>query len=97
MVTSGGMTKRLKLLADRGFIRREPDPADARVNVVALTAEGKRLVEAVLPFHVANETRLLAGLGEEGRSELAELLARLAVLLGDEAVSAPGASRRRGR
>lgn len=97
MVTSGGMTKRLKALADRGLIRRERDPTDARVNVVALTPAGSRLVEEVLPRHIANETRLLAGLGVEGREELAGLLAALAVSLGDEAGVAPGAGRRRGR
>lgn len=54
-------------------------------------------MDEVLPRHVANETRLLAGLGKEGRSELAALLATLALSLGDEAASAPGAGRRRGR
>lgn len=85
MVTRGGMTKRRKALGDRGLIRREPDASDARVNVVALTPEGGRLVEEVLPRHIENETRLLAGLGVEGRSELAGLLATLALSLGDEA------------
>jgi len=97
MVTSGGMTKRLKALSDRGLIRRVPDPTDARVSVVALTPRGKQLVEEILPHHTANETRLLAGLGDEGRAELAALLATLAVELGDEARVAPGARRRRGR
>lgn len=97
MVTSGGMTKRLKALGERGLIRREPDPSDARINVVALTAEGGRLVDEVLPRHIENETRLLEGLGAEERSALAALLATLAVSLGDAAGSAPGAARRRER
>jgi len=42
-------------------------------------------VEEVLARHIENETRLLAGLGVEGRSELAGLLATLALSLGDEA------------
>ena len=89
MVTSGGMTKRLKALGERGLIRREPDPSDARVNVVVLTPAGSRLVEEVLPHHIENETRLLAGLGVEGRAALAGLLATLAVSLGDEAGAPP--------
>jgi DNA-binding MarR family transcriptional regulator len=97
MVTSGGMTKRLKALADRGLIKRVPDPTDARVSVVALTPEGKNLAEEILPHHVTNETRLLAGLGAKKRAELADLLAALAVLLGDEARVAPRANPRRGR
>ena len=99
MVTSGGMTKRLGALKGRGLIRREADPNDGRSTTVALTREGKRLVEAILPEHVANEGRLLAGLSDEERSALAGLLETLAVSLGDEANagirgSAPSRGRR---
>jgi len=90
MVTSGGMTKRLTALEGRGLIRREPDPSDGRSTAVALTASGKRLVEAVLPDHVANERRLLGGLSGKERAQLAALLQTLAVSLGDRA----GARRR---
>jgi DNA-binding MarR family transcriptional regulator len=89
MVTSGGMTKRLNALADRGLIRREPDPADRRSTAVALTPEGKRLVEAALAEHVANERRLLGELTSKDRAELARLLERLALCLGDEAEARP--------
>jgi DNA-binding MarR family transcriptional regulator len=85
MVTSGGMTKRLAALEGRGLIRREPDPNDGRSTAVALTPEGKRLVEAILPDHVANEQRLLSELTSKERAELAGLLEALALSLGDEA------------
>lgn len=85
MVTSGGMTKRLTALERRGLIRREPDPNDRRSTAVSLTREGKRLVEMILPEHVANEQDLLSGLSEKERAELAVLLETLAVSLGDEA------------
>jgi DNA-binding MarR family transcriptional regulator len=85
MVTSGGMTKRLAALEGRGLISREPDPSDRRSTAVTLTREGKRLVEAILPEHVANEQRLLTELSGRQRSELAALLEALAVSLGDEA------------
>lgn len=85
MVTSGGMTKRLSALEGRGLIRREPDPNDRRSTAVALTDEGRRLVETILPDHVANEQRLLAELSKKERNELANLLETLAVALGDEA------------
>ncbi len=98
MVTSGGMTKRLAALKDRGLIRREPDPHDGRSTAVALTREGKRLVEAILPEHVANEGRLLGGLSDEERTTLAALLEALAVSLGDEAnAGIPGTAPARGR
>jgi DNA-binding MarR family transcriptional regulator len=85
MVTSGGMTKRLAALEARGLIRREPDPTDGRSTSVTLTREGKRLVDAILPEHVANEERLLGELSDKERAELAGLLESLAVSLGDEA------------
>jgi len=101
MVTSGGMTKRLTALEGRGLIRREPDPNDGRSTAVSLTREGKRLVEAILPEHVANEQRLLSGLGNKERGDLAGLLETLAVSLGDEADArvrgaAPASRLRRG-
>lgn len=83
MVTSGGMTKRLTALEGRGLIRREPDPNDGRSTSVSLTREGKRLVEAALPEHVANEQRLLSELSDNERAQLAGLLETLAVSLGD--------------
>jgi DNA-binding MarR family transcriptional regulator len=89
MVTSGGMTKRLNSLEDRGLIRREPDPADRRSTAVALTPEGKRLVEAAVADHVENERRLLGELTSKDRAELARLLERLALSVGDEAEARP--------
>jgi DNA-binding MarR family transcriptional regulator len=85
IVSSGGMTKRLNGLEDRGLIRRAPDPNDGRSTTVALTPAGKRLVETILPGHTANERRLLDGLTARERAQLAALLERLAVTLDDEA------------
>jgi DNA-binding MarR family transcriptional regulator len=93
MVTSGGMTKRLTALEGRGLISREPDPNDGRSTAVSLTREGKRLVDEILPEHVANEQRLLSELSNKERVELARLLETLAVSLGDEARTT-GSSRR---
>jgi DNA-binding MarR family transcriptional regulator len=98
IVTSGGMTKRLNALEGRGLIRREPDPNDGRSTAVALTPDGKRLVDAALPEHVANEKRLLGGLSTKSRAELARLLEMLAISLGDDDKSrraATAATRRR--
>lgn len=84
IITSGGMTKRLNALEGRGLIRREPDPNDGRSTAVSLTREGKRLVDTILPDHVANEHRLLSGLSAKERAELAGLLQTLAISRGDE-------------
>jgi DNA-binding MarR family transcriptional regulator len=97
IVTSGGMTKRLNALEDGGLIRRQPDPNDGRSTVVSLTREGKRLVEAILPEHVANEQRLLSGLRSKERADLAALLQMLAISLGDDADARRRGTRRLAR
>ena len=78
---------RLNALEGRGLIRREPDPNDGRSTAVSLTREGKRLVEEILPEHVANEQRLTSELSTKNRTELAGLLEMLAISLGDEAAT----------
>jgi DNA-binding MarR family transcriptional regulator len=95
------MTKRLNALEDRGLIRRGSDPNDGRSSLVLLTSAGKRLVEAILPEHVANERRLVGELSAKERLDLASLLEGLAVSLGDLANprrlrTAPVRRRRRG-
>ncbi len=74
MVTSGAVSKRVDRLERKGLVRRRVDAADGRGRRVALTDEGFALVEDVLDQHVANEHRLVAGLGELERARLAHLL-----------------------
>jgi DNA-binding MarR family transcriptional regulator len=50
---------------------------------VTLTAEGKRLIDAALPDHLANEHRLLAALTPAQRKALTDTLRRLLESLGD--------------
>jgi DNA-binding MarR family transcriptional regulator len=85
LLSSGGMTKRLAGLESRGLIRREGDAGDRRLRAVTLTADGRDLVDAVLPEHIANEERLLRDLDAEEQRELARLLEKLAVALHDTA------------
>jgi DNA-binding MarR family transcriptional regulator len=101
IVTSGGMTKRLKALERRGLIRREVDPNDGRSSGVLLTSAGKRLVDIILPEHVDNERRVLGQLNAKERLDLATLLEELAISLGDLAdarlpAGTPMRTRRRG-
>jgi DNA-binding MarR family transcriptional regulator len=85
MVTSGGLTKRLKSLTAAGLVSRAPHAADRRSSLVQLTPKGKKLVETVVRAHLENEKRLLASLDAQGRREIAELLRRMLVGLGDAA------------
>jgi len=47
-VTKGAMTYTLQALEARGYVRIEPDPADARAKIVRLTRAGERAREAAI-------------------------------------------------
>ena len=77
MLTSGGTTKRLQKLEAAGLIERQPDPNDRRGQLIALTEQGRELIDAVTGPHLANEARLLQALDETERDQLATLLRKL--------------------
>jgi DNA-binding MarR family transcriptional regulator len=77
LVTSGTMTNRIDRLADRGLVRREPDPSDRRGVLVALTEEGLAGVDAALDDLLHQEDELLAGLTQAQRDTLAGMLRAL--------------------
>lgn len=77
MITSGAVTHRINRLEGRGLIRREPDPDDGRVVLVALTDEGRELVDAAAPDHFANELDIVSALDPQERADLVRLLRRL--------------------
>ena len=83
MVTSGAVTARLDRLVAKGLVTRETDPENRRSVLVTLTPQGRRLVDRAVEAHVANEEALLEGLSARERTQLASLLRRLLVSLGD--------------
>lgn len=93
MLSSGAMTNRLDHLERAGLIERLPDPADRRGVLVALTPEGRTLIDEAVAAHVANEHRLLGALSPEERQTLAALLRKL--LLSLDGAAAPERARPR--
>lgn len=75
MVTTGGMSKRLDRLEDAGLVTRRVGEGDARGRVVALTAQGRALIDAAFADHVANEHRLLSMVPAADRAALERALA----------------------
>ena len=82
-LTSGGMTNRLDRLEIAGLIRRSPAEHDRRAIVVSLTAEGRRIADAVFEATLEAQRRLVGTLTEAERAGLAQALERLLVGLGD--------------
>ncbi len=83
MVTSGAISQRLERLEARGLVRRGAHASDGRIVQVALTEQGRTLIDQVLPDHLATENRLLSGIAPERRAELAATLRDLLISLGD--------------
>lgn len=82
LVTSGAITQRLDRLEDRGLITRERSRDDGRAVVVSLTDAGRDALDAALPDHLDTERKLLEGLSDDDREQLAGLLRRFLVSLG---------------
>lgn len=70
MLSRAGMTGRLDRLERAGLVRRAVDAEDRRAVRVALTPEGRTLVDRVVRAHTENETRVLAVLPAADRREL---------------------------
>lgn len=81
MVTSGTMTNRLQRLEAGGWVARLPNPTDARSMLVQLTDAGLALINRAVEAHVANEHRILEGLGAADLRALDQQLARLLAVL----------------
>lgn len=79
LVTSGTMTNRVDRLEGRGFVGRQPDPADRRGVLVRLLPAGKAAVDGAFGALLDAEQALLADLSPKDREDLAGLLRRLLV------------------
>jgi DNA-binding MarR family transcriptional regulator len=78
-LTSGTVSVRMDRLVAEGLVDRRADPSSARNTLISLTDRGRELFERVVPAHLANERRLLAGLSAEELETLAGLLRKLLV------------------
>lgn len=77
MITSGAMTHRLDRLEKAELITRTPNPDDRRGTLVSLTEKGLELINRLIPQHVENEARALAGLTRAEQKVLNDLLKKL--------------------
>ncbi|MGC1470106.1 MAG: MarR family transcriptional regulator, partial [Sphingorhabdus sp.] len=87
MISSGGLTDRLRRLEERGLITRESSETDQRSVMVKLSAKGKALIYKAYAEDMAVEFDLLSPLSKSERADLARLLSKL--LLGLEETHVP--------
>lgn len=74
LVSPSGLTYQVAQLEKRGLLHRARSPGDDRVVVVCITAAAQRLIEKLVPAHIALVRKALSGIS--GRADL-ETLARL--------------------
>ncbi len=77
LVTTGGLSLRVKRLEESGLVTRSKDAVDARVVYVELTPKGSALVDAIADEHFPKLTAMLGDMTESDVSTLASLLAHL--------------------
>lgn len=73
-VTSATVTGLLDTLEARGLARRQPHPSDRRSVLVAITDDGRRLLDHLVPQLIEQEKRWSAALSTSRRQELLRLL-----------------------
>ena len=71
------VSRAVRGLLDRALLARQEDPADRRVQRLAMTPAGRRLHAAIVPEARALEADLLAPLSTTDRAALHALLGRL--------------------
>ena len=76
-LTPGSISVAVDRLHNRGLVTRNESPDDRRVRVVDLTAEGKRLIEAVFCRHAADLEDTMQVLSPEERVHLEALLKKV--------------------
>ena len=83
-MTKQGMMLVVDDLEERGYVRRVPDPEDARAKIVRLTARGRRFVAEARRASAAVEARVRRELGERRYETLRDALETLATLRVEE-------------
>ncbi len=81
--TTGGTTKTIRRLEDRGLVRRVADPGDGRRALIELTANGLEMARVTLDLVLDSFDLDIGNLDTAERSELGERLARMSGELDD--------------
>ncbi|QCQ93205.1 MarR family winged helix-turn-helix transcriptional regulator [Rhodococcus sp. SGAir0479] len=77
MVSGAATTKHADRLVKLGLVERQRFERDGRVVLLQVTDAGRELVDRELPQRVERDSRLLDGLDQDERAELARLLRRI--------------------
>lgn len=77
LITSGGLSNRIRKLEEKGLIVRMPDQSDGRGVVLKVTEKGRELTLKAVTSHVEVGCQLVEGLSAQDREALSGLLKKL--------------------
>lgn len=77
LISGSNLTTVLDNLERQGWVRRERDAHDRRVQVVSLTTEGRQVIERVFPAHAGRVTEIMGRLTRDEQRELGRLCRKL--------------------
>lgn len=77
LITSGGLSNRIRKLEEKKFLTRRPDAGDRRNVILYATALGREVTLAAVTSHMEVERKIVEGLRLEEKQSLAKLLKRL--------------------
>ncbi|MEU2923514.1 MarR family transcriptional regulator [Streptomyces sp. NPDC007251] len=83
MIGSAALTNRIDRLVARALVTREAVPEDRRSLHIALTDQGRELVDRTVEGHVRNQRAILSALDDSDAEDFNRLLRTLLVSLGD--------------
>ncbi|MDA0524279.1 MarR family winged helix-turn-helix transcriptional regulator [Methanococcoides alaskense] len=78
LIDKGSIARAVKILEDKGFIRRITDESNRRAVLIYLTETGEQLIPEVLKIDQELEETTLSGLTEEERTHAKVLLHKMA-------------------
>lgn len=84
LLTSGGMTNVLTRMEKKGLITRRKDPSDKRGVIVSVTERGLDVFDKVIIKENAIEHRLLDGISEAERADVARVLRKILLEIDEE-------------
>ena len=76
-IAARSTTEVVDALETRGLVERRPDPADRRATLVALTAHGTRVLDAIRAARGTETERAFGRLSQTDRVHLARILRKL--------------------
>jgi DNA-binding MarR family transcriptional regulator/GNAT superfamily N-acetyltransferase len=85
----GYLSRILRLFQQRGLLRKEPSPSDARQSLLSLTAEGRQAQAVLEERSNAEVAAMLGTLGEEQQARVLRAMRTIQELFGGERAPAP--------